>query len=73
MNNKGEERWWIDLHGTCELEQRLHAIANFVVSSRLRFARIFIFNRKYKVPNFATDEKRRTLGAMRVVHLIKIT
>ena len=36
-------------------------IANFVVSSRLRFARIFIFNRKYKVPNFATDVKRRNV------------
>jgi hypothetical protein len=34
--------------------QQFLAIANFVVSSRLRFARIFIFNRKYKVPNFAT-------------------
>jgi hypothetical protein len=21
MSNKGGESWWIDLHGTCELEQ----------------------------------------------------
>ena len=33
-----------------------------MVSSRLRFARIFIFNRKYKVPKFATDEKRRNVS-----------
>ena len=34
-----------------------------MVSSRSRFARIFIFNRKYKVPNFATDEKRRNVSS----------
>ena len=27
MNNKGGESWWIDLHGTCELEQRVSNIA----------------------------------------------
>ena len=43
------------------VQQRFLAIANFVVNSRLRFARSFIFNRKYKVPNFATDEKPRNV------------
>ena len=38
------------------------AIANFVVSSRSRFARNIIFNRKYSVPKFATDAKRENVG-----------
>ena len=38
------------------------AIANFVVSSRSRFARNIIFNRKYSVPKFATDAKRGNVG-----------
>ena len=42
--------------------QQWHAIANFVVNLRLRFARIFIFNRKYKVPNFVTDDKRQKVN-----------
>ena len=33
-----------------------------MVNSFLRFARIFIFNGKYKVPNFATDAKRRNVS-----------
>jgi hypothetical protein len=37
-----------------------HPIALFLVSSLLRSAN-FIFNRKYKVPNFATDKKRQTV------------
>ena len=37
------------------------AIANFVVSSRSRFARNIIFNRKYSVPKFATDAKRENV------------
>lgn len=32
-------------------QQPFQAIANFVVSSRLRFARIFIFNRIKSFPN----------------------
>ena len=39
------------------------AIANFVVSSRSRFARNIIFNRKYSVPKFATSQSRETLAA----------
>ena len=38
------------------------AIANFVVSSRSRFARNIIFNRKYSVPKFATDAKRENVS-----------
>ena len=38
------------------------AIANFVVSSRSRFARNIIFNRKYSVPKFATDAKRENVA-----------
>ena len=40
-------------------------VATFVVRSRLRFAKIFIFNRKYKVPKFATDAKRNVVQQCR--------
>ena len=38
---------------TTAQQQAFGKIANFVVNSRLLFARNFIFNRKYSVPNFA--------------------
>jgi len=41
------------------LTTAVHEIANFEVSLRLRFVRIFIFSGKYKVPKLATDKKRR--------------
>jgi hypothetical protein len=41
---------------------RLGKIANFVVNTRLYFARNFIFNRKYKVPKLATFPSAGTLG-----------
>jgi hypothetical protein len=32
MSNKGGESWWIDLHGTCELEQAFGKKAGSVVN-----------------------------------------
>jgi hypothetical protein len=29
MNNKGEKSWWIEIHGTCELEQWLGSSLGF--------------------------------------------
>jgi hypothetical protein len=51
----------VEINKKANAQQPFLAIANFVVSSRSRFARIFIFNGKYKVPKFATDEKRRNV------------
>jgi len=37
-------------------------MAKNVQNSHFSFARIFIFNGKYAVTKFATDEKRRNVG-----------
>ena len=50
------KNWNVKSYGI--LQHTFGAIANFVVSSRLRFARNIIFNRKSSVPKLATDAKR---------------
>ena len=42
-------------------QQPFHAIASFLVSSLLPFARIFIFNRKYKSSALRNCLKRRNV------------
>ena len=32
MDKKGEESWWIEIHGTCELEQHLAKSGTFMVA-----------------------------------------
>ncbi|WP_207615859.1 hypothetical protein, partial [Flavobacterium psychrophilum] len=47
-----------------DCQQAFCKIANFVVKSRLRFARNSYFSRKFKVTKFATSQSAGTLGVM---------
>jgi hypothetical protein len=46
MSNKGGESWWIDLHGTCELEQHLPVMRaeNKAFANNVASRKTFIFS-----------------------------
>ena len=65
-----EQNYYLDRKPICQ--HTFGAIANFVVNSRLRFARNIIFDRKQIVPKLATDAKRENVSGNHKKNLRKI-